>query len=100
MVQTSPLAVFMVVASVQSGDTDPAVAKVAVTELFEDITKLQEPAPEQAPDQPVNISVPDGVAVNETVVLSATEALQVEPQLMPLPETVPLPVPFLFTVRV
>jgi hypothetical protein len=67
--------------------------KVAVTEVSAVKETVQEPVPEQAPDQPAKVKEELGAAVSVTAVPVGKAAAQVVPQLMPLGllETVPLP---------
>src|SRR5947207_9090605 len=75
---------------------------VAVTDFESDIVTVHVPVPEQAPLQPVNTSVPLGVAVNVTVMSCQNVDEQVVPQLIPAGElaTVPAPLPARATVSV
>lgn len=59
------------------------------------------PAPEQSPDQPVNVDPAAGAAVSVTSVPSAKLFEHVAPQLIPLglDVTVPVPVPAFVTVK-
>jgi hypothetical protein len=74
--------------------------KVAVTDLLEVIVKLQEPVPEQSPDQPAKTEPEAGVAVRVTEVPATKDSEQSEPQLIPGPVTVPEPLPDFETVSV
>jgi hypothetical protein len=89
-----------VAADVPPVETD--AANEAVTVIFDESVTVQEPVPEQAPDQPENVEPEDGVAVRVTAVPLFTVIEQVVPQLMDPPEeaTVPEPVPDFVTVRV
>ena len=75
---------------------------VAVTVLFSFIVMVHVPVPEQLPPQPVNVSLPEGVAVRVTTVPLVKVAEHVDPQLMPVGEleTVPVPVPDWETAKV
>jgi 3D (Asp-Asp-Asp) domain-containing protein len=75
--------------------------KVAVTFLAASIVTLQDPAPVQAPLQPVNVDPVAGVAVSKTAVGESKLCTQVDPQLIPVGDdvTVPDPVPDGVTVR-
>ncbi len=61
---------------------------------------VQEPVPEQAPNQPVKSELASGFAVSVTDVPLANFALHAKPQLIPdgLLVTVPPPVPAFWTV--
>ena len=74
--------------------------KEAPTVVFAFITTVQVPFPEQAPDQPLKVAPPFGVAVSTTLVPDGNDALQVAPQLIPagLLVTVPFPFPAEVTV--
>ncbi len=58
-------------------------AKVAVTDRASLMETWQVPVPEQAPDQPVKLEPPVGVAVNVTDVPSSNSSVQSVPQLIP-----------------
>jgi hypothetical protein len=75
---------------------------VAVTVLSLVMDTVQAPAPEQAPDHPVNVDPESGVGVNLTLIPWLNSSLQSAPQLIPagLLATVPLPVPVFVTVKV
>lgn len=83
-------------------------ANVAVTDLAAFIVTTQVAvavplhAPEPAPDQPLNVSLPLGVAVSVTTVLNGWVIEHVAPQLMPVGDevTTPVPVPAVVTVSV
>jgi hypothetical protein len=74
---------------------------VAVTVLSASIVTWHAAAPEQSPDQPVNVEPEAGLAVSVTWVPGWNCAEQVEPQFTPdgLDVTVPLPVPAFVTVK-
>lgn len=76
-------------------------AKFAVTDCAEVMVKMQEPVPEHAPDQPVNVDPLAAEAVNVTDFPDSQFAEHVQPQLIrpSLPVTVPVPVPGFVTVR-
>jgi hypothetical protein len=69
---------------------------VAVTDLAAFMVAVQVPVPEHpAPDHPVKVEVPSGVAVSTTVVPESYVAVQLAPQLIPagVEATAPPPVP-------
>jgi hypothetical protein len=71
-----------------------------VTERAWLIVTVQDPVPEQAPLQPVNVEPVEAAAVRVTLVPLVKLALQVEPQLNPagFEATVPEPDPLLVSV--
>lgn len=75
-------------------------AKLAVTVFASSIVTVQEPAPAQAPLQPVKDEVAFGVAVSVTVEPTVNGALQLPPQSIPvgLLVTEPPPLPLFDTV--
>lgn len=77
-------------------DTTVAV-KVAVTVIGEDVTTEQEPAPEQAPDQPMKVKPVLGVAVRVSTVPVLKLTLQVAPQEIPKGVEATMPPPLLMT---
>src|SRR5512138_322659 len=78
-----------------------AESNTADTDLAALIATTQEPVPEQAPPQPVNVEPAAGAAVSVTFAAEAKLPVQALPQLMPAGEEVivPLPVPDFDTVR-
>src|SRR5262245_41497415 len=81
--------------------TKVGTVKLAVTVVAAFIDTTQDPAPLQAPLQPVKTEPVAAVGLRVTLVLKLNEVEQVEPQLMPVGVlvTVPVPVPDVFTVR-
>ena len=79
-----------------------SLVNFTVTERAWFIVTLQDPAPEQASDQPEKTEPLAGVAVSVTLVPKRKFREQVEPQLIPrgFELTVPEPVPDRLTVRV
>jgi hypothetical protein len=68
-------------------------SKLAVTDLAASMVTMQVAVPVHAPDQPVKLEAPSGVAVRVTTVPTVNPAVQVLPQLMPNGEEVTVPVP-------
>jgi len=75
--------------------------KVAVTDLFAFIVRVQAAVPLQAPDHPAKKAPVAGTAVSFTLVPEVKDALQVDGQVMPagLLVTVPVEVPASDTVN-
>lgn len=75
------------------------VEKAAPTIMSLLRTTMHLPVPEQAPDQPENVSLAAGVAVRVTEVPAPKDALQVGPQLIPAGALVMVPEPVAETAR-
>jgi hypothetical protein len=77
-----------------------SLSNLAVAVWSAPIVSVQEPLPEQAPDQPRKDDPAAGVAVSVTAVPCVKACAQVEPQLIPagLELIVPLPLPALVSV--
>lgn len=93
--------IFLLTLKQQYVTDETGKAKFAATDFAEVMVTMQEPVPEHAPDQPVNVDPLAAEADNVTDFPDSQFAEHVQPQLIrpSLPVTVPVPVPGFVTVR-